>query len=577
MAKNRTEILQEIREWNEMLSNSKNIPLNPNHTYKDENDVYERLTQHVKQWVEGVFGYYTAANGEFRQIPDGQEPEDCKEWQKNIGGKLTPLTRDWYNIAVTGTKENFFGDLPVINSRFFTTEEEVAKVKDDIRYEMNTAFFPVYRALKDSFSKRSWLQWIFNHKQYVAERDSLKVMENLMASMGDYTKKEIIAEYKTQKVSITERDIYPERFKSAVKEKPVEKSVEQPVVKAPEPETMLGKFEKLDGDEKGFYQTIVKDLGKAMHGVGIHMSARMSSIPRHIYLPLSEHAKYFCKQYDQDKQSGITDPEQFKNTMLRYAQDTAREMFLATFKALCKVDPATQNFVFGEMSLKDRIMVAQNVTDLMLNKLTPVGFDSKNLAQGAKGSYALDNPKEVYSFVSSEMPGKYTEAEINAAITAASKDLGALHRGQRAERPNVYEINYRPDPNDLKLEGKALTEALNLVNGKNPAIADPALKAIINENVRKFKAVQSEKAAVITGSMRDSREKGWRENDKSLAATYPDYDPKAMDKLISETVAQMNAKPIEKVAINLDEPKAQVVPPVESKPVEINAPTMKNN
>jgi hypothetical protein len=362
-----------------------------------------------------------------------------------------------------------------------------------------------------------------------------------------------------------------------VKENPVKKSVEHPVVKAPEPETMLGKFENLDGDEKGFYQTIVKDLGKAMHGVGIHMSARMSSIPRHIYLPLSEHAKHFCEQYDEAKLGGITNPEQFKNTMLRYAQDTAREMFLATFKALCKVDPATQNFVFGEMSLKDRIMVAQNVTDLMLNKLTPVGFDSKNLAQGAKGSYALDNPKEVYSFVWSEMPGKYTEAEINAAITAASKDLGALHRGQRAERPNVYEINYRPDPNDLKLEGKALTEALTLVNGKNPAIADPALKAIINENVRKFKDVQSERGRVITGDMRDSREKDWAKNDKSLAATYPDYDPKAMDKLITETVAQMNAKPIEKVEVNLGEPKAQVVPPVESKPAEINAPTMKNN
>lgn len=574
MAKNRTEILREIREWNEMLSNTKNIPLNSNHTYKDENDVYERLTQHVKQWVEGVFGYYTATNDEFREIPSGQETDDCKEWRKSIGGKLTPLTRDWYNIAVTGTKENFFGDMPVINTRFVTTKEDFVKAKDDIRYEIESTFFPVYRALRDSFSKRSWLQWIFNHKQYVAERDSLKVMENLMASMGGYTKKEIIAEYKTQKVTITERDIYPERFKSEVKEKPVEKSVEQPVVKAPEPETMLGKFEKLDGDEKGFYQTIVKDLGKAMHGVGIHMSARMSSIPRHIYLPLSEHAKYFCKRYDEDMQSGITDPEQFKNTMLRYARDTAREMFLSTFKALCTVDTATKNFVFGEMSLKDRIMVAQNVTDLMLNKLTPVGFDSKNLAQGAKGSYTLDNPKEVYSFVWSEMPGKYTEAEINAAITAASKDLGALHRGQRAERPNVYEINYRPDPNDLKLEGKALTEALNLVNGKNPAIADPALKAIINENVRKFKDVQGEKGRVITGSMRDSREEGWVKNDKTLAATYPDYDPKAMDKLIGDTIAQMNTNSIEKVEINLGEPKAQVVPPVESKPVEINAPTM---
>ena len=590
MSKNRPEIIQEIRDWKGMLSNVQNIPLNPNYKYENQNDLSERLNAHIKGFVEGVFGVYVADNGEFRDIPDDKQSEVSKDFMKVVGENVTPLANDWFEAALSGGKigrmlpkikemgvDHFKAkrmDSKTLEKEQQKVEQQKKRVTDDVRYEINNAFFPAYRALKDSFSNRWWFEWIFNHKQYVAERDALKVMENLITSIGGYTKEELNAEYKANKTFISAEDINPELRKKQPKpeEKP-EKKVEKEV-KDPEPTTMLGKFEKLDGDEKGFFQKIVRDLGKAMHGVGVNVSAREKSIPHHIYAPLSEYAKNFCKGFDEYGLGGVSDPDKFKADIIEKGRQTSEEMFISAFKALGAVDPVTKNLVFGEMSLKDRIVVAQNVTDLMLNKLTPVGFDSKNFANVARGSFTLDNANNIRALAKAECAGKYSDEEIDAALHAARKDLGAMYRSERAERPNVYEINYRPNPNDIKLEGKAINEALKLVNGKNPTINDSALKAVINENARKFKAVQAEQGGVVTGAMRDQREADWAKSDKALAETYPDYDPKAMDKLISETVAQTNAnkKEPEPIKIELHEPKVEVVPPVEPKPMEISVP-----
>ena len=591
MSKNRSEIIQEIRDWNGMLSNVQNIPLNPNYKYNDENDLYERLNAHVKGFVEGVFGVYVTAEGEFRDVPDEQQNEVTKDFMKAIRGNVTPLENDWFEAALSGGKIGRM--LPKIKeigadplqdalkggqvdpqaaaNAQQKAEQEKKRISNNVRYEINNAFFPAYRALRDSFSKRWWFEWIFNHKQYVAERDALKVMTNLITSIGGYTKAELNAEYKANKTMITAEEINPALRKKQPKPETVkENKVEKAPEKAPEPQTMLGKFEKLDGDEKGFFQQIIRDLGKAMHGVGVNVSAREKSIPFHIYAPLSKHAKNFCKVFDEYESVRGSDPDKFKAEIIEKGRETAEKMFISAFKALGTVDPVTKNLVFGEMSLKDRIMVAQKVTDLMLNKLTPVGFDSKNFANVAKGSFTLDNANSVRELAKAEGAGKYSDEAIDAALNAARKDLGALYRDERAERPNVYEIKYRPNPNDLKLEAKAISEALKLVNGQNPAINDPALKAIINENARKIKDVQAEKGGVITGAIRDKREADWSKNDDTLSKTYPDYDPKAIEKLINEIVAQKGAEnnAPEKVSIDLNEPKAQVVPPVEKNPVE---------
>ena len=52
---------------------------------------------------------------------------------------------------------------------------------------------PAYRALKDSFDNRWWFEWIFNHDQYVAERESIKALEGVMLSLTGDTKDELNA------------------------------------------------------------------------------------------------------------------------------------------------------------------------------------------------------------------------------------------------------------------------------------------------------------------------------------------------------------------------------------------------
>ena len=91
MARNREDIAREVAEWKNYLSNVESIPMNPNLTYNDENDVYERLTEYVKDWAESVFGVYTNNNGELVNLPEDEEGTECKSWREDVAGKITPL------------------------------------------------------------------------------------------------------------------------------------------------------------------------------------------------------------------------------------------------------------------------------------------------------------------------------------------------------------------------------------------------------------------------------------------------------------------------------------------------------
>jgi hypothetical protein len=240
-------------------------------------------------------------------------------------------------------------------------------------------------------------------------------------------------------------------------------------------------------------------------------------------------------------------------------------MFEVAFKELSATN------LFGKMALNDLIISAQNVTDLILKRMTPVGFQSKVFGNLAKGNYFLDNVDQVRNFIKETAKEKYTDAQINAAVTDAKKQLGTLHRDDRYEMPQIYDIKYRPNPEKLKLEGKALTEALNLVNGDNPRIKDAALKNIINQNVRKFKEVQAQRGAVYTQAKKDKLLEKWVEAEKSLANTYPNYDAKAGQNLVNEAVAAQNGQEPEKVNIDLPNPNSQIVPPVNNEEVAISA------
>ncbi len=557
MAKNREQIMQEIRNWKGYISNVKSIPLDPKHTYTDENDIYERLHTYIKGYVENIFGLHTDVKGVLINL--SELSDDQQEWRKATEG-MSALDSDWYNIALKGNKNGFLPELENVDEINPGKLDGLKEKQKNIRYEVEERFLPAYRALRDSFSKRWWFEWIFNHKQYVAERDAVKVMGNLIMSMSGFTKEELDGAYKNNTKIITQENLYPT--------KPI-KETKQEIVVDEKKLNALERFKKRDEDEKVFFPQVVNELYKGMQGEGIiNLDAARKSIPTHVYLPLVKFAEGICK-FEVEYGSGRdSDPEAFKKAMEENVSNASMYMFEEAFKAFGLVDPITNRPVFGEMSLKDRIVSAQNATDVMLKNLTPVGFDKKNFGYLAKGSYILDNGNIVLDFLKSSLSGKYSEADINTAFSEARKQFGVLYRGERMEMPQVYKVDYRPDTNNLRLEAKAITEAQTLVNGANPVIKDEALKAIINNNVRKYKEIQNQQQAVVPHAEKERILEEWTKTEKKLAETYSNYDPKAAQDAVNAVVGANKNAP-EKVNVDLKEPKPEIVPPVEQNSVEI--------
>ena len=552
MAKNREQIMQEIRDWKGYISDVKSIPLNPKHTYTDENDIYERLHTYIKGYVENIFGL---------SVPEDKLSEEQKEWRKTTEG-MSALDSDWYNIALKGNKNGFLPELENVDEINFEKLDELKKTQKNIRYEVEDRFLPAYRALRDSFSKRWWFEWIFNHKQYVAERDAVKVMGNLIMSMSDFTKEELDGVYKNNTKIITQENLYPT--------KPI-KETKQEIVVDEKKLNSLEKFKKRDDDEKIFFPQVVRELYKGMQGEGIiNLDAARKSLPSHVYLPLAKFAESICRFETEYGSGRDSDPEAFKKAVAENISNASMYMFEEAFKAFGLVDTITNRPIFGEMSLKDRIVSAQNATDVMLKNLTPVGFDKKSFGYLAKGSYILDNENIVLGFLKSSLSGKYSEADINTAFSEARKQFGVLYRGERMEMSQVYKVDYRPDPNNLKLEAKAINDALTLVNGANPVIKDEALKAIINNNVRKYKEIQNQQQAVVPTAEKERILNEWAKTEQKLAETYSNYDPKAAQDAVNEAFGA-NKNDSVKLNIDLNEPKANVVPPVGQKTVEINS------
>ena len=123
----------------------------------------------------------------------------------------------------------------------------------------------------------------------------------------------------------------------------------------------------------------------------------------------------------------------------------------------------------------------------------------------------------------------------------------------------------------MKLEAKAINDALTLVNGANPVIKDEALKVIINNNVRKYKEIQRQQQAVVPYAEKERILSGWAETEQKLAQEYSNYDPKAAQDAVNEAVGANKKAPV-KVNVDLNEPAVKVVPPVVEKPVEIAPP-----
>ena len=638
MPKAREDIIQDISYWKMAISRVENIPLNPNHTYKNENNIYERLTECVKDWTESVFGVYTNKNGELVNLPEDEESTEYKDWMEAVAGKMTPLTRDWYQAALKGDKEGKWLFLPQMKQSGLEGVQETALVREEINNAVHSTFFPAYRALRDSFSKRWWFEWIFNHRQYVAERDSLKVMTSLITHLTDYTQEKLDAEYIQYRSDIKDEEIAnatvefsnrevhmnePEDSKELFKDEKTQSLEVKVKNRSGEIKVERGTRDELlaHGDYDGYFEDVMPmdevlniDYDEAIED---NMTAEEKlakfdkeeyidelcrkfmkelkttldnedSIWRamhiHLYPELHKAAAFFAMMYD--AVAGGNTGEALKREFDKVAKKSAKNLFETAFKALGEEDSreivTTVNgkevrekvggSLFGIKTLKDRIVAAQKIANVMLANRTPVGFYAEwASSEFAKSFHILENTDALSDYIKANYGKKYGESEINAAVKSAKNVFGVMHRGEQAITSYVFEIGYRPDPAKINSEKVVLGNAQKMII-KN-LITDEAIKNIVTENINKWKQMRDMQKPGTTVKM-SAIEKKWIEADKKLSEKYKDYDATAAESVVESALDQYNQQKKEKtepMKVHLDEPKTEIVPPVASKVAQINA------
>lgn len=177
-------------EWENIVDTMDVFPIKSNYAAYKENDKYRRFTEYLKEYVSNLM------SGSSYKMPNIDGECSTGRLVATFAGNKYP--KNWWDTALrVGNGKKVEKPLPSIDDlqeNTFGWDDKRAQ-KDNIY----AAFMPVYRALKESFDKRPFWQWITNHAQYVAERDSLAALSGLLISLTGETKAEInkaLSDYK---------------------------------------------------------------------------------------------------------------------------------------------------------------------------------------------------------------------------------------------------------------------------------------------------------------------------------------------------------------------------------------------
>jgi hypothetical protein len=419
------------RKFPEMATN-----LNENYVYTQPGNKYYRIIDNMKGWVEGLFGMKTNTSGELRNCDPNELNEEQKEFSLLLKNNLTLLQPNWWQVALKGNKLKE-SDLPKFENNIGADNK--AEVKEAVYDKL----LPAYRTLQESYSKRSWLEWIFNHRQYTAERDALKVVTNMLLTMTGDSVQQLNERYESYKEevptsSVTEMQRIVEArkmFDNTIKPKEeveYEKNLKalenyKEQVKQEEIEEIENKsFDEVTTHDKltmakseeGFEDTLKADLGAVINEKPDKRLAALRKVMlgSHVLNPLLNEAQKFCFRFDTAVDDGYNN-ESLKEVM----REGVNNMFKVALNA-------TKNLKFTDV--KDRIVIAQKLTDIMVNKVTPVSFSFHDYTEYGQGFTVLKDS----DVIRSEMEGA-DKAVVNEAIADAKAMFDELY-----PQNNVQEV-----------------------------------------------------------------------------------------------------------------------------------------
>lgn len=196
---------------------------------------YDRFTGFVSEFINRCLRYGVNLN-----IPELDEDRKHISSAKELEG-------NWWKRAIKAGKRSTepspSDDLPCFG----------VYSKDDDQKSIISSFMPAYRAIKESYDKRSWFQWITNHSQYTAERDSLRALKGMMMALLEVDSEGLDEKYNAYCKRVKESGLTSEEIaakvrenKQAIKNKATNDVKIEEEEKFKVPEKFLEDFEKKD-------------------------------------------------------------------------------------------------------------------------------------------------------------------------------------------------------------------------------------------------------------------------------------------------------------------------------------------
>ena len=427
MAKSLLDKAIELKNWKTFVENMDALELNENYEYSKPKNKYYRFTDHMKCWIQGLLGV-REEDGSFLLLHDEDMTEEERSWEI-VRRNSRELNTNWWKVALNG-KGKTDKPLPIMN--FTTSEEDVPLVKDQIY----ATLLPAYRALKESYDKRWAIEWIFNHRQYTAERDTMNVLKNLMISLTGDSVEAFEERYEAYKVELPtsnpseihridqERAAIAKRMKEnaimaeeeklrekamedlkAFQEEQKKEEIEQIMQKEADELTMKDQLSICTQDET-FKKKVTDDLKAALAGKANPALLKIMATS-HVYNPLLAAAEKFCQDFDLAVENGHS-----KDDLEKLVSDGAKNVFGVALGA------AKNLKVSGA---KDCIIVAQKLADIMLNSVSPVAFKQNEYRAFGKAYMVMKNADAIAEMVDGG------EAAMNDAIKGAQEEFGKLY------------------------------------------------------------------------------------------------------------------------------------------------------
>lgn len=417
-----------LNNWNRRVADMNGFSIPNEYDMQGITGKYKRFTGFIQRWVEELLA---------TDIDDGEGVLESNNTIYNLSQKRSGLMVNWWNVAQKiGSGKNVNNTLPKFQE---ITEENKQFVYD--------AFLPAYRAIKESFQKRSVFEWIFNHSQYVAERDSLRALEGIITTLTGDNKEgiqqrldEYVNEIPSGDISVAARTLQ-ERIQRQLNENSDSAMLENGALELNEIVNVDDNVKENQTDEielddmqsnihveadnvirfakiltgEGFEDEIIGQMKNAIpKDVKLNVTAQEILLKRSAFGRIIERA---VNDFNNNMDDAIEEQEDIDIERLNsVAMDGIKDVFSEAY-ATAKLLP---------LSLKDRLLVAQRFSDIALNAASPVAFQKEAFGHCGNGfMLMMTDFNMIKSVVETHFTEKerFTDDEIEAAYNQARTEF----------------------------------------------------------------------------------------------------------------------------------------------------------